>query len=224
MVVNYVGNQGSRIPYRNSWANAFDLYGIYPGVSRSATAPKVPNYGHVNLIQSGAISNYNGMTVTVRKRFSHWFSGLANYTWSHNLDELSNGGIFTYGDSLLGQINPVSLRASNYGNSDYDIRHNFNAAWIVDPEFHSNNRLMKGILNGWQWSGKWFWRSGLPFSIVDGYWNGGLGNGGGTILATPIGGADAPHRWGHSHTQVVDAKHDPHLRASALLNTGAAPV
>jgi hypothetical protein len=222
LVVNYVGNRGSRIPYTNSWANAFDLYGIYPGVSGIATAPKVPNYGQVNLIQSGAISNYNGMTVTVRKRFSNWFSGLANYTWSHNLDELSNGGIFTYGDSLLGQINPVSLRASNYGNSDYDIRHNFNAAWIVDPEFHSNNRLMKGILNGWQWSGKWFWRSGLPFSIVDGYWNGGLGNGGGTILATPIGGPGQPSGCGHSNTVDVNGNGTPCLSASAFLNSGAA--
>ena len=222
LVVNYVGNHGSRIPYTNSWANAFDLYGIYPGVSGIATAPKVPNYGQVNLIQSGAISNYNGMTVTVRKRFSHWFSGLANYTWSHNLDELSNGGIFTYGDSLLGQINPVSLRASNYGNSDYDIRHNFNAAWIVDPEFHSNNRFMRGLLNGWQWSGKWFWRSGLPFSIVDGYWNGGLGNGGGTILATPIGGPGQPTGCGHSNTVDVNGNGTPCLSASAFLNSGAA--
>ena len=43
------------------------------------------------------------------------------------IDEVSNGGIFTYGDSVLGQINPLSLRANNYGNADYDIRHNFSA-------------------------------------------------------------------------------------------------
>lgn len=221
LVVNYVGNSGIRIPYTNPWPNAFDLYGIYPGVNGIASAPVVPNYGQVTLVQSGAISNYNGMTVTVRKRFSHWFSGLANYTWSHNLDELSNGGIFTYGDSLLGQINPVSLRANNYGNSDYDIRHNFNAAWIVDPEFHSNNRLMRGLLNGWQWSGKWFWRSGLPFSVIDGYWNGGLGNGGGTILATPIGGPGQPNGCGHSNTVDVNGNGTPCLSASAFLNSGA---
>src|SRR5205807_9611742 len=38
----------------------------------------------------------------------------------------SNGGLFTYGDSVLGQIYPTSLRTANYGNSDYDIRHLFN--------------------------------------------------------------------------------------------------
>jgi hypothetical protein len=85
LVVNYVGNSGTRIPYENSWANAYDAYGIFPGVPGIPAAAAVPNYGQVNLWQSGAISNYNGMTVTVRKRFSHWFSGLANYTWSHNL-------------------------------------------------------------------------------------------------------------------------------------------
>ena len=25
------------------------------------------------------------------------------------------------------------------------------------------------MFNGWEWSGKWFWRSGLPFSVTDAY-------------------------------------------------------
>ncbi|HYM06188.1 MAG TPA: carboxypeptidase regulatory-like domain-containing protein [Terriglobales bacterium] len=223
LVGNYVGNQGTRIPYNNAWPNAFDAYGLYPGVAGISPSPKVPNYGTVTVTQSGAISNYNGLSITVRKTFSHWISGLANYTWSHNLDENSNGGIFTYGDSLLGQINPLNLRADNYGNSDYDIRHSFNAGWIVDPEFHSNNRFMKGLLNGWQWSGKWFWRSGLPFSVTDGNVSGYILNGGGTILATPLGGKVQPGgACGHANTMDANGNGTPCLSANAFLNTGAA--
>ena len=136
-VINYVGNHGIHIPYANSWWNASDPYGLYGGVSGS---PSVPNYGNVTTIQSGAVSSYNGVTLTLKRQFSHWVSAHFNYTWSHNLDELSNGGIFTYGDSLpLQQNNPDSLRAGNYGNSDYDIRHAWNADYVVHPDFHFNS-------------------------------------------------------------------------------------
>jgi hypothetical protein len=222
MTVAYVGNSGTRIPYLNAWPNAYDAYGIYPGVAGINASPKVPNYGTVQTVQSGAISNYNGLSVTFRKRLARWFSAQANYTWSHNLDEISNGGVFTYGDSVLTQINPLSLRTNNYGNSDYDIRHSFSAFWVVNPEFHAGSRLAKGLLNGWQWSGKWFWRSGLPFSIVDGNWNGGLGNGGSTILATPIAGGGQASGCGHANIMDVNGNGTPCLNASAFLDSGAA--
>ncbi len=190
MIISYVGNHGIKIPYTNAWANAYDPYEIYPN-SVVPFSPYEGNYANVTQVQSGAISNNNGLTISYRKQFSHWVSAHANYTWAHNMDEVSNGGVFTYGDSLLGQINPTSLRAANYGNTDYDIRHNFNADFVVNPEFHVSGP-MKWLANGWQFSGKWFWRSGLPFSIVDNNWNGAIQNGGSTILAQPLVGGTAP--------------------------------
>ena len=223
VLANYVGNRGTRIPYTNAWPNAFDPYGIYPGVAGilEAGGPPVPNYGQVTTLQSGAISNYNALNLTARKQFSHSFSALFNYSWSHNLDEVSNGGIFTYGDSLLGQINPLSLRTDNYGNSDYDIRQSFNAEWVVNPTFHFSNHFMQGLLSGWQYSGKWFWRTGLPFSITDNYWNGAITDGGGTILATPIGGAGQSGGCGVANASDVNGNGTPCLNANAFLNSGA---
>ena len=196
---NYVGNHGIYLPYTNGFYNAFDLYGLYPGVP-GISQNSVPNYGDVNQVQSGAISNYNGLTVTLRKQFSNWFSGLFNYTWSHNLDETSNGGLFAYGflnggQSLQGQLNPYSLRAGNYGNSDYDIRHLVSGDFVVNPTFHFASPFLRGALNGWQWSGKIFWHTGLPYSVTDNntalgnFGGAAVGNGVGTILAVPIGGA-----------------------------------
>ena len=190
LIVSYVGNHGVKIPYTNAWANAWDPYGIYPS-SVVPFSPYENNYGTVTQVQNGAISNNNGLTFSYRKQFSHWVSAHANYTWAHNMDEVSNGGLFTYGDSLLGQINPTSLRTANYGNSDYDVRHSFNADFVVNPEFHVSG-AMKWITNGWQFSGKWFWRSGLPFSVIDNNWNGAIQNGGSTILAQPLIGGVAP--------------------------------
>jgi hypothetical protein len=214
-LANYSGNHGIRIPYTNQWLNAFDQYGLYTAVPAVPANPAVPNYGAVTQVQSGAISNYNGVTLTLRKQFSNSFSMGANYTWSHNLDEVSNGGLFTYGDSLLGQLYPTSLRAENYGNSDYDIRHLFNAYWVYNPTFHFSNGFMRAVLNGWQWSGKWFWRTGLPFSVTDN--NTALGNYTGTILGTPVSGQGAVQTACGEGAAVT-----PCLNANAFVNGASA--
>jgi carboxypeptidase family protein len=215
--VNYTGNHVIRIPFTNSWPNAYDLQGIYPGVAGINANPVVPNYGTVTQVQSGAISNYHGVSFIVREQFSQWLLGHFQYTYAHNLDEVSNGGIFTYGDSLLGQINPTSLRADNYGNSDYDIRHNISADYVVSPRFHFENKFVKQLTGGWQWAGKVFWRTGLPFSVVDGNWDGSEANGFGTILATPVGTQS-----GQAGSCGKSSVTTPCLNANAFLDSGAA--
>jgi hypothetical protein len=219
LTVNYVGNHGINLPYTNQWLNEYDEYGLYSAVPGTPipASPRVPNYGTVTEVQSGAISNYNGLTVSFRKQLTHGLSAGANYTWSHNLDEGSNGGIFTYGDSILGQINPTSLRENNYGNSDYDIRNLFNAYWVFDPTFNFSSRFMRSVFNGWEWSGKWFWRSGLPFSVTDD--NTALGNYAGTFLAVPVAGQVAQPGGACNGSAAVT----PCLNANAFVN-GASPT
>jgi outer membrane receptor protein involved in Fe transport len=187
LTANYVGNSGTRLLYSNAWPNAFDQFGLYPGVPGIPANAPVPNYGTVTQVQNGAISNYNGLSVTLTKRFSNSVAFHFNYTWAHNLDECSNGCLFSDGNAVTvgGQINPLNLRVNNYGNSDYDIRHNFSGDFVVNPKFKSGSRVLRAVANNWQFSGKVFWRTGLPFSVTDN--NSALGNGGGTILATPLG-------------------------------------
>jgi hypothetical protein len=189
-IVNYVGNHGARISYFNAWPNAYDAFGLYQGTVQGA--PVAPNYGTVTQYQSGAISSYEGVTFSLRKQFSSWISAHANYTWSHNIDETSNGGLFQYGfegnNTILGQISPTSLRTDNYGNSDYDVRHSFNADFVVNPTFHKTGAL-RWVTEGWQFSGKAFWRTGLPYTIVDGNLGGTIIDGGDSIPATIVGNA-----------------------------------
>jgi hypothetical protein len=198
LTVNYVGNHGSRIAYSNAWPNAYDATGgFYSGtVPVSLTNPAGPslanNYGTVTQYQSGAVSNYNGLTFSVRKQFTNWVSAHVNYTWSHNIDETSNGGLSQYGfegnNTILGQIYPTNLRTDNYGNTDYDVRHLLNADFVVNPTFHHSGPI-RWLINGWQFSGKAFWRTGLPYTIVDGNLGGTIVNGGDSIPAQIIGNA-----------------------------------
>ena len=43
----------------------------------------------------------------------------------------------------------------------------------MHPAYHFGNSFMNAAFGGWEWSGKMFWRGGLPFSVVDGNLNGG---------------------------------------------------
>jgi hypothetical protein len=214
LLLNYVGNHGIDIPYSNAWGNAWDVCNCYNGAVRSS--PLVPNYGTVNTYQSGAVSNYNGLTVTLKRQFSHGLAGHLNYTWSHNIDEISNGGVFTYGDSLLGQINPISLRTNNYGNSDYDIRHLFSGDFVFNPEFHVSG-AKRYIANGWQLSSKMFWRTGLPFTIGDDNLNGAISNGPGIYPAIITGNAQ-PGGCGKAAASALGTG-TPCLNAAGLLDT-----
>jgi len=222
LVVNYVGNHGIRLLYTNGFYNAYDGNQIWPAGTLPAAAP-VPNYGTVSQEQNGAVSNYNGLTVSLRRNFAKWFSAHANYTWAHNLDELSNGGLFTYGDSLpLNQLCPQSLRQCNYGSSDYDIRNSFNADFVVHPSYHFGNSFMNYAFGGWEWSGKMFWRGGLPYSVIDGNLNGDIVNGTATVLAAPITGGNAPGQGpcGEGAASITGTAAQPCLNPGAFLDTG----
>lgn len=219
--VNYVGNHGQRIPYSNGWSNAFDTSGLFPTLLPAA--PPVPNYGAVAQVQSGAISNYHGMSVALSERYSSWLIAKLNYTWSHNLDESSNGGIFTYGDSILGQLNPISLRAANYGNSDYDIRHLINGTFVITPKFPFGNMFAKQALNGWQLGSKVFWRTGLPMSVTDGNTSNVVFNyAQGTIMAQPIAGVAGQTSCGRGNATATGNSAIPGcLNAAAFVDTSA---
>jgi hypothetical protein len=171
--VNYVGNHAIHIPYFNSWWNAVATNGVFaavPGIKTTSTV--YPNYGTVQTLQSGADSNYNGVTGSVRLQYHSWLMAHFNYTFSHALDETSNGGLFVIGGwpggfNIQTQVNPGSLRANNYGNADYDVRSLFNADYVVTPPVHFSNMFAKTVLGGWQWSGKVFARTGLPYTVLD---------------------------------------------------------
>jgi hypothetical protein len=184
LIVNYAGNHGGNLLYTNAFYNAYDLYGLYPGVAGISAKVPDPNYGQVTEVHSGAVSNYDGLQITIRKQFSHNVSGHFNYTWSHSLDEVSNGGLYSYGDSLLGQLTPGSL-STNYGNADYDIRHTITADFIFTPKVKTGNKFVDAIGGHWQFGTKMIYHSGMPFSVTDS--NTALGNYTGSLLAIPTG-------------------------------------
>ena len=160
---DYVGTRAVHEPYQ------VELNG-YQTVCQGCFAPFPynqpldPRFGGVNEFRTDAGSNYTGLQTSATKQWK----GLTlrgNYTFSHCLDELSNGGLLPF--STLGIIAPLpgSLRRE-YGNCDYDVRHNVSAFGVYEIPFHSHHSPLNRVLGGWQYAETAILHSGLPFSIL----------------------------------------------------------
>jgi hypothetical protein len=115
----------------------------------------------------------------------------ANYTFSHCLDEISNGGLLPF--STLGIIAPLPGNLSReYGNCDYDIRHNLSGFAVYELPFHSNRAFLNRTFGGWQLSQTVFLHSGVPFSVLSAPYtanNHGIFQGSGPQYANLVPGA-----------------------------------
>jgi hypothetical protein len=185
----YVGTRAVNQPY------TFQANG-YQTVCQGCFAPfpygqpADPRFAAVTQLATGANSHYNGLQLTAEKRIGHGLSVRANYTWSHCLDTVSNGGFLSF--SSLGIISPLPGELSRqYGNCDYDIRHNFNATYVYELPIHVRNGALAKLANGWQISGTFFFHSGVPFSVQSAPYsaNGqGIIQGGGPQFASVVSG------------------------------------
>lgn len=94
--------------------------------------------------QSTAFSNYNGLTVSARRRLSNGISLQARYTWSHSIDDASSiGG--NGGTSVIPAQNWQNLLAEE-SNSSFDIRHQVVGNFLYELPFGPDTHL---FTTGW---------------------------------------------------------------------------
>ena len=152
--------------------------------------PTDPRFGAVTQLSTGANSHYGGLQLSAMKRIGHGLVGQINYTWSHCMDTVSNGGFLQF--SAGGILSPLpGDLARDYGPCDYDIRHNLNAQYVYQLPVKVRSRPLGYALNGWQVSGTVFWHSGIPFSVLSTPYsaNGnGIVNGSGPQFASVVPG------------------------------------
>lgn len=157
--VGYVGSAGHHL------ITAADINQPPPGVYATSTAQQqarpffsqFPNFGVIDEVQTAGNSNYNSLQAVLKAREWHRFSGQLSYAWSHSLDDMTQ----PYG--ILPQ-NSFNLRG-DYGNSDYDTRHNFRGLLNYDLP---NGARWKRLTNGWQLSSLLVFYTGVPFSVFSG--------------------------------------------------------
>ena len=191
--VQYVGNHGIHIYTQNSGINGCNNlatpatstqpanpgFTSLPACNSFSGAGINPSFLTVNYAQSTGVSNYNGLTLSLTHRYKTGMFQI-NYSYSHALDSVSNSGIpaDAFGNTGFGATNnsmvfpedPANPKLYNYASSDYDIRQNLNANYIWElpiKEYITRGHGPDRVLKGWMVNGSLFFRTGLPFTIVD---------------------------------------------------------
>jgi hypothetical protein len=161
--IGYVGTRGLHEPFQvglNGYQTVCaGCFAPYP-----YRQPLDQRFGSVNEFRTDASSNYSGLQTSLSEQL-HSLTLSANYTLSHCLDEVSNGGLLPF--STQGILTPLPGELSRqYGNCDYDVRHNLSAYGIYQIPFASKHLLLRDLFRNWSLSETVFLHSGLPFSVL----------------------------------------------------------
>jgi len=174
---DYVGTRGLHEPYQvqlNGYQNVCNgCFAPFP-----YERPMDQRFGSVTEFQTGANSVYHGLQTVYTQQW-HGLTVRGNYTFSHCLDEVSNGGLLAFSTQGLESPLPGELN-QQYASCDYDVRHNISAFGMYQVPFHSGNRMLRQIFGGWSFSETGFLHSGLPFSVLSQAYS---ANGNGVIQA-----------------------------------------
>src|SRR5262249_22113885 len=125
------------------------LYQYQARPARSGN-PNFSSTGQLNIITNGPTSDYDALQVQFQRRLSHGLQALASYTWAHAIDEAS-----------VNSVTRQLLRA----NSNFDIRHNFQAIVTYEVPDKYSNPFARAILRHWSLDARVTGRSALPCNV-----------------------------------------------------------
>lgn len=115
---------------------------------------------YYNYQESSANSLYNALQTSWRINDWHHLTSTLNYTWSHSIDDASDGEDYVPNASQPNDSQgPIRF---NRGNSNFDVRHRL--TWNFIYEFPNAN-VAKKLTNGWGVNGIVTVQSGQPFQL-----------------------------------------------------------
>jgi hypothetical protein len=110
-----------------------------------------PDFGEIYDEGSGSTSSYNAFQAKFERTISTGLQVLASYNWAHSIDFGSQDIDF----------------AQTRGNSDYDLRQNFNIATSYEIPNNAQNPVARQLLSRWGVDGRFSTRTAFPI-ILDG--------------------------------------------------------
>ncbi|HEY6122682.1 MAG TPA: hypothetical protein VIV66_22195, partial [Pyrinomonadaceae bacterium] len=159
--IGYVGSNGTKL-FRYRDINQ----PVNPSVSTARPfdngpfAPSGGTFFYVNQLETTAHSNYNALQASFTMRARRGWTTMLNYTWSHSIDNASDGQ-----DYVANATQPENSYRTDLekASSNFDTRHRF--VWSFGyaiPNFAANHPR---IGKGWQINGIVTLRSGSPFHV-----------------------------------------------------------
>jgi hypothetical protein len=128
-------------------------------------------YSNINFRGSSGDSYYNGVNLKVQSsNFRELgLQFVANYTYSHTIDDLSSTFSESANNFNLGYLDPFNPGLDR-GNADFDVRHRLVLSSIYEPTFlafKNSGKLVQNVLGGFQFAPVLNFRTGTPFTIYD---------------------------------------------------------
>ena len=157
--VYYLGSNGVHLLD----TNVVNLINPATGVAQyQAFSSAIPWRGSVGM------SSYNALSVALRRSFYHGLLVMANYTYSHEIDNGSNGS--GDGDEISPQ-NPLCL-ACDRASGAWDATHVVNGNAVYQLPFGRGQRLLndpgiaREILGNWELTTTALARTGFPVNVL----------------------------------------------------------
>jgi len=136
------------------------LAGENTGAHFTAGNPRVSaNFGPRVMEATTTSSGYNSVQVSLSRQFAHNLAGQVNYSYSHCIDD----GSFATSLEFWGQLmtDPYNQRY-DYGNCNFDIRHNLVANALYSLPFKGNR-----LVEGWQVTTIVSFNTGAPTNVTN---------------------------------------------------------
>jgi hypothetical protein len=151
--IGYVGTLGRRLLIVYDINQAKANAGGLDQTSRPYYAA-FPQFSFINQIASASSSSYHGLQAVLKTQNWHGLVAQFSYAWSHALDNGTNG-------MHLPQ-NSFDPKAE-YGNSDYDARHNAKSEIVYTVPSPSHGPKL--LTSGWELTSNIFLQTGQPVTI-----------------------------------------------------------
>jgi hypothetical protein len=176
--VSYVGSQGHKLlRFRDlnqptlAQIQAYDYHVVTDALGNTiqggcCTPGALPvNAGggvYYNYEEASGNSTYNSLQTSFRIDNWHGLTSTFNYTWSHSLDDSSDGE--DYVPNAAQPDNSQAANRFNRGNSNFDVRNRIAWNFIYEIPNAPNSRY-KIIRNGWGINGIVTVQAGQPFHL-----------------------------------------------------------
>jgi Carboxypeptidase regulatory-like domain/TonB dependent receptor len=164
--VGYVGSSGSKLfdfrDLNQPSAATIQAYNYavlgccVPGALNGSTSRNLLYWQ-----ESAASSNYNSLQASWRINGWHGLTSILNYTWSHSIDDASDGE--DYVPNAAQPTDSTNL-SSNRGNSNFDVRNRL--TWSFSYDFPTRKGSWERLTNGWGINGIVTLQSGQPFHLI----------------------------------------------------------
>jgi hypothetical protein len=120
-----------------------------------------PAFFYINYEEASANSNYNALQTSLRVSDWHGFTSTVNYTWSHSIDDASDGE--DYVPNASQPNDSTAPIGSNRGNSNFDVRNRF--TWNFVYQFPNQKGSWQKVTDGWGLNGIVTIQAGQPFQL-----------------------------------------------------------